>query len=437
MRQKWDVHEQDLYSLWEHFCWTDSRTRDLRLKGIFPGRLNTKDGPDFEGAEFELDGKIYCGDVEIHCQSKDWYHHRHHLDRRYDGVLLHLVWNLDEDTIVLNSMGREITTIALKNFPDMPKKNPTAGYCPLAGKITSDITAIIEDLALKRLDQKISNIDKMASSVSYDQILYSLILKVLGYANNTKNFENLSLLFTWDHLIQIKKNHVKTKDFWIALFLYKSAISYHNTDLHYLEKYSAQVKALSGASCLSPSLWNRAGQRPGNHPLRQIKALGMWIHEFNHSSLYQVLNTLLMSRLSYQQLMKALILFFQHPFITNNQQNPNPKTLNTHLNWGKGKIIEIIGNALIPFFLWEAEHNQSYGFWEYIKGFYLFLPQIHSYTKLKFYYQKSKILTQMSDQYYVNQALLLLSQQFCNERDCVKSCVIDSLKQIDNKIKNI
>ena len=53
------MQEYDLYHLWRRFAETGSTTDDGRLIGISPGQLNTSEGPDFESAEFQLDGKIY------------------------------------------------------------------------------------------------------------------------------------------------------------------------------------------------------------------------------------------------------------------------------------------------------------------------------------------------------------------------------------------
>ena len=104
------TQEKDLYHIWENFCRTQSRTDDQRLCGIFAGQLNRFEGPDYQSAEFEIDGKIYRGDVEIHYNINDWYSHRHHLDPRYDGVLLHLVWDIKTGVVTYTSKRRKIFT---------------------------------------------------------------------------------------------------------------------------------------------------------------------------------------------------------------------------------------------------------------------------------------------------------------------------------------
>ena len=39
-----------------------------------------------DDAEIFIEGVRLCGDVEIHLNSEDWYHHRHHQDPRYNNV---------------------------------------------------------------------------------------------------------------------------------------------------------------------------------------------------------------------------------------------------------------------------------------------------------------------------------------------------------------
>lgn len=63
--------------------------RSFRL--IRPGRLNRAEGPDFLEAEWELDGRIVRGDVEIHFYAADWRAHGHERDARFAGVRLHAV----------------------------------------------------------------------------------------------------------------------------------------------------------------------------------------------------------------------------------------------------------------------------------------------------------------------------------------------------------
>ena len=62
---------------------------------LHPGRLNTDSGPDFSGAVLRIGGTEWRGDVEIHTTSSGWFDHRHHLDARYNAVVLHVALQAD------------------------------------------------------------------------------------------------------------------------------------------------------------------------------------------------------------------------------------------------------------------------------------------------------------------------------------------------------
>lgn len=80
--------------------WRDSSPRlpplvcddGTRVRVIYPGRPNSAAGPDFRDALLETgNGDLLRGDVELHLRTRDWRAHGHGTDRRYNGVVLHVV----------------------------------------------------------------------------------------------------------------------------------------------------------------------------------------------------------------------------------------------------------------------------------------------------------------------------------------------------------
>ncbi|MEZ5276358.1 MAG: DUF2851 family protein [Opitutaceae bacterium] len=61
------------------------------IRVIRPGEWNLLGGPDFLGADLEIDGRRMTGDVEIHFREADWFTHGHQHDPAYEKVILHLV----------------------------------------------------------------------------------------------------------------------------------------------------------------------------------------------------------------------------------------------------------------------------------------------------------------------------------------------------------
>lgn len=78
------------------------------------GQLNLGQGPDFSGAEIEIDNVLHSGSVEIHVNSKEWFEHHHEIDEKYQSVVLHVVWENSVDVIDLS--GRPLPVIELKQF---------------------------------------------------------------------------------------------------------------------------------------------------------------------------------------------------------------------------------------------------------------------------------------------------------------------------------
>lgn len=75
------------------------------------GRPNDGPGPDVLDATLAIDGKILSGAVEMHRIARGWYEHGHHLDDRYDRVILHVVEQSDDgpDLPTLKIFPRQVT----------------------------------------------------------------------------------------------------------------------------------------------------------------------------------------------------------------------------------------------------------------------------------------------------------------------------------------
>lgn len=103
-----------------------------RVRVIYPGRPSSAAGPDFRDAVLETGrGDLLRGDVEIHLRPRDWRAHGHGSDRRYNGVVLHVVlWPRaggPSNPIVLAS-GARVPTAALA--PSLNAHESTPRHSP-------------------------------------------------------------------------------------------------------------------------------------------------------------------------------------------------------------------------------------------------------------------------------------------------------------------
>lgn len=116
--------EEELSLLWKYLCpWVDDLvTVDGRTVEILQrGDVGHPSGPDVRNVQVSLDGVLRTGDVEIHRQTSDWYHHEHHQDRAFNTVVLHLVLT-GEPASVRREDDHWVDTLVLEDYLEELKR---------------------------------------------------------------------------------------------------------------------------------------------------------------------------------------------------------------------------------------------------------------------------------------------------------------------------
>ena len=111
------IPERLLTRLWHERAAREGTLRagnGRRLRVIYPGRPGTGAGPDFRDALIEEEGLgLVRGDVEVHVRQRDWEAHRHGEDPQYNGVILHVVGQMDGPATTLHS-GLQVPVLSLE-----------------------------------------------------------------------------------------------------------------------------------------------------------------------------------------------------------------------------------------------------------------------------------------------------------------------------------
>jgi len=111
------VKEDFLYYLWkfQKFDRESLKTQEgTSLQILTTGSQNYLSGPDFFDARLVIAGIKWAGNVEMHIKSSDWYMHNHELDPAYDNVILHVVWEHDQD--IFRKDGSVVPVLVLKDL---------------------------------------------------------------------------------------------------------------------------------------------------------------------------------------------------------------------------------------------------------------------------------------------------------------------------------
>ena len=86
------------------------------IQVLHVGEHNDNAGPDFLFSKIRIGSELWTGNVEIHVRSSDWFLHGHQKDAKYANVILHVVWDHDQE--VFHEDGSLVPTLRLflKNY---------------------------------------------------------------------------------------------------------------------------------------------------------------------------------------------------------------------------------------------------------------------------------------------------------------------------------
>lgn len=187
------MKEKFLQNLWKNkvfnpllFKDTEGNTIEILDFGI----LNSDSGPDFHSAKIKIQNLIFFGNIEFHNKSSDWLLHGHSQQKNYQSIILHIVFEHDQDVPELKE--KNIPTIELKNYID---KNILQLYnvdekksfilCEDIFSVKKIPTGFQKEIILQKLNNKDLEIKELLlktkndyEAVLFQKIAYSFGLKV-------------------------------------------------------------------------------------------------------------------------------------------------------------------------------------------------------------------------------------------------------------------
>jgi hypothetical protein len=270
---------------------TDGRTINV----VFAGHWSHGFGPDFTGAMLEMpDGGLVTGAVELHHDASDWTKHGHHLDPRYNSVVLHVVSRADvAETLRADGSG---VPMAVLTVPDEVLFRIDARLPEIWSELGGDVCAaglavqepqkvvhVLQRLGDERLHERVTRIEGDLHVSAPREILTRMLLEAMGYSENRQPMLALADQLNrndWSRClskfaIQDRADVTKALLFGVGGFLPLSP-----TDAHLAGLEPAQVKVVEDIwDRLHPALdvqpiattaWVRARTRPANHPAARL-----------------------------------------------------------------------------------------------------------------------------------------------------------------------
>jgi len=290
-----------LHYIWEHCLWagcTQQTTDNKTVEILSVGEHNRDAGPDYSHARVRIHGREWVGNIEIHVCSSDWFKHRHHLDKAYDNIILHVVRTADKP--IFNSRGELIPQCELQYpiekdylselFQSAQQMDSAMLRIGCAEQLLREPGLITEGwrkiLLYKRLECKHASIKRLLEITkgSWEHALYISLARNFGFHTNSVPFEELAISTPLSYL-QKHRNNL----FQLTAILLGQAGLADDKYPEYQKEY-AFLQAKFGLTPLDASIWKHARMRPQNSPELRIRQFAQLLYQ-SENLLSKILDT--------------------------------------------------------------------------------------------------------------------------------------------------
>ena len=260
---------------------TDGRTVEI----LSVGEHNRDAGPDYSHARVRIDGREWIGNIEIHVCSSDWIKHRHHLDKAYDNVILHVVRTADKP--VYNSRGELVTQCELQYpgdkdyltglFAAAQQMDSAVARIGCAEQLLRDPKLITEgwrkNLLRKRLECKQASIMRLLEITkgSWEHALYISLARNFGFHTNSLPFEQLAINTPLSYL----QKHRNSLFQLTALLMGQASL----IDEPAMQKEYDFLRIKFNLTPMDGSVWKHGRLRPQNSPELRIRQFAQLLYQ--------------------------------------------------------------------------------------------------------------------------------------------------------------
>lgn len=283
------MNERLLQFIWQHLYFNKEQLETINSETVtilYQGMLNSNQGPDFLHAKLSIGNVQWAGNIELHIRTSDWKRHGHSNDEHYNNIILHVVWEHDENEPqpipVIELKGRVSSALLNRYYELMQQKSFIP--CEKSAAETPDIiwNNWKERMIAERLFEKNEKINQLlnATNFHWEETFWQLLARNFGIPVNADAFEIMAKSIP----VNILAKH-KQQIHQLEAMLFGQLGLLHGT---YKEDYPRLLKKeyqylqkkhrLEQPSCLVSYL----RMRPSNFPTVRLAQLAMLIYQSHH-----------------------------------------------------------------------------------------------------------------------------------------------------------
>lgn len=389
-----------------------------QLSIIKPGIHNTHQGPDFADGYIKIDAIKLAGNIEIHKLSSHWLQHKHSLNKQYDNVILHVVWQNDVD--IKDIYGHSIPVLVLQNrvsklMLDKFEVLSVSNGIPCHNHSFATLGELgwlvwKERLLAERLERKAEQVLHLfkLSNNNWEETFWWLLAANFGMKVNGELFEAVARTVP----VSILSKHKHQINQLEALLMGQANLLEGEMEEAYpkmLQREYLFLKKKYGLASVTIQP-NFLRMRPANFPTIRLAQLAMLVQQSSHlfSKIKELKNSSDLAALFSVVANDYWHYHYKFDFVSDYQ----PKLL------GKDSINNIIINTIVPVLFAYGMYNKNEDYKEKaIQWLSETKPEVNHLTKL---WNDFGIKASTA---FDSQSLIELTNNYCNKRRCLDCAV--------------
>jgi hypothetical protein len=256
------------------------------------GYPNLQDGADFQQAQIKIGEVVWAGSVEIHLSAADWLHHKHHTNKNYNNVVLHVVWQhnphhspitrADGSVIPTLVLANKVSTILLERYHAFMHSQALIPCEKEFWKVSSTaLVSMLDYVLVQRLERKAQQVlDLLAQHTGdWEQTTYQWIGQSFGFKANNEAFLQLAQSIP---LKLVQKYSFDLSEIEALLFGQAGFLDELTPTDEYTKNLQIKYNYLRNKHLLQPlpfTLWKFLRLRPANFPTVRIAQFAALLHK--------------------------------------------------------------------------------------------------------------------------------------------------------------
>lgn len=408
------IPEEVIYEIWQNKDYSNDFTTadDLKVEIIEPGQKNDDlAGPDFHNARIRIGNLTFTGDVEIDNFQADWRAHGHHLNKRYNKLVLHIALSgNNHHGFVTTQSGRKVHSIVLEQYLNEPIRKKLFEHLKSVqdeDSIRMPCTGLSKDLdkqfkydyvkefglvrfrkkcerylnRLKELivlnnnqfkepvvkydfEKEIQNrkfaADEFTDPLIWNQLFYEQVFEALGYAKNKNIMHKLSNSADIKYFYSLNESAKDTKSLESILFNISGLLpavdkipDEETSDyLRTMAETWSGIRSTYDGETFNHSDWNFFKLRPQNFPTVRLAAGARMLNLILNKNLVKRLTNIFREISEHQKLvvkLRNILITKGDGYWCRHYNFSKPVKNRIKYFLGLGRTDEIIVNIILPF----------------------------------------------------------------------------------------